>query len=225
MIYAVADLHGYPLEKFIDKLKEINFSEDDICFVLGDVIDRGKDGIRLLKWIMSHPGMRMIMGNHEKMMLESEFIFSEITDESIAELSGEKLSAYSNWMANGGSVTLEALRKESPDTIKSIFDFIRELPLFDAVSTEENDYILTHSGLGNFSKTKRLSQYSEDELLWNRPHIDTKYFDNGIITVFGHTPTINYGKEYENRIIVTPTWMNIDTGAGYGFEPAIVRLK
>ncbi len=225
MIYAVADLHGYPLEKFIDKLKEINFSEDDICFVLGDVIDRGKDGIRLLKWIMAHPWIRMIMGNHEKMMLESEFIFSEITDESIAELSGEKLSAYSNWMANGGSVTLEALRKESPDTIKSIFDFIRELPLFDAVSTEENDYILTHSGLGNFSKTKRLSQYSEDELLWNRPHIDTKYFDNGIITVFGHTPTINYGKEYENRIIVTPTWMNIDTGAGYGFEPSVVRLK
>lgn len=225
MIYAVSDLHGYSLDKFVAKLKEVNFSENDICFVLGDVIDRGKDGIRLLKWIMAHPWIRMIMGNHEKMMLESEFIFSEITDESIAELSGEKLSAYSNWMANGGSVTLEALRKESPDTIKSIFDFIRELPLFDAVSTEENDYILTHSGLGNFSKTKRLSQYSEDELLWNRPHIDTKYFDNGIITVFGHTPTINYGKEYENRIIVTPTWMNIDTGAGYGFEPSVVRLK
>lgn len=225
MIYAVSDLHGYSLDKFVAKLKEVNFSENDICFVLGDVIDRGKDGIRLLKWIMSHPGMRMIMGNHEKMMLESEFIFSEITDESIAELSGEKLSAYSDWMANGGAVTLEALRKESPETIKSIFDFIRELPLFDAVSTDENDYILTHSGLGNFSKTKRLSQYSEDELLWNRPHIDTEYFDNGIITVFGHTPTISYGKEYENRIIVTDTWMNIDTGAGYGFEPSVVRLK
>ncbi len=224
MIYAVSDLHGYPLEKFTDKLKEINFGEDDFCYVLGDVIDRGKDGIRLLKWIMGKSNVQMLLGNHEKMMLDSEFLFSEITDESIDTLTQEKLAAYSTWMANGGIVTLEALRKEKPEAVKDIYDFLKELPLYEAVSTEDHDYILTHSGLGNFSKTKRLSQYSEKELLWTRPDIDTKYFDNGIITVFGHTPTVNYGKEYENNIIKTDTWINIDTGAGHGFEPTVIQL-
>lgn len=224
MLYAVSDLHGYPLEKFIEMLKKINFGDDDFCYILGDVIDRGSDGIRLLKWIMSNPCMQMILGNHEKMMIESEFLFSEITDESISTLSSEKLNAYSNWIANGGMVTIEALKKESAESIRNIYEFLKELPLYEAVSTDDRDYILTHSGLGNFSKTKRLSQYSEKELLWTRPDIETKYFDNGIITVFGHTPTINYGKEYENKVIVTDTWINIDTGAGHGFMPTILRL-
>ena len=30
MIYAVSDLHGYSLDKFVAELKEVNFSENDI---------------------------------------------------------------------------------------------------------------------------------------------------------------------------------------------------
>ena len=44
------------------------------------------------------------------------------------------------------------------------------------------------------------------------------------MTVFGHTPTIAYGKEYEGKIIKTDTWINIDQGAGSGFEPVLLRL-
>ena len=46
MIYVTSDLHGYPLEKFSDMLKSVNFSQNDILYILGDVIDRGKDGIK-----------------------------------------------------------------------------------------------------------------------------------------------------------------------------------
>ena len=116
MIYCISDIHG-ELDKYKAMLELINLTDEDTLYVIGDVIDRKPHGVDILLDIMSRPNVKMIMGNHEKMMLESEFIFSEITDESIAELSGEKLSAYSDWMANGGAVTLEALRKESPETI------------------------------------------------------------------------------------------------------------
>ena len=50
------------------------------------------------------------------------------------------------------------------------------------------------------------------------------YFDD-IITVFGHTPTMNYGEQYRNKIIKTKTWIDIDMGAADGkTEPVLLRL-
>ena len=78
MIYVTSDLHGYPLEKFIDMLKSVNFSEADTLYILGDVIDRGKDGIKLLKWCMQQDNVELILGNHEAMLLSCDFLFDEI---------------------------------------------------------------------------------------------------------------------------------------------------
>lgn len=50
--YVCSDLHGYPLKKFRSFLNRVGFRHDDFLFVLGDVIDRGSDGIKILKWLM-----------------------------------------------------------------------------------------------------------------------------------------------------------------------------
>ena len=41
MNYIMSDLHGRYFE-FLDMLKEINFKDEDILYILGDVIDRRK---------------------------------------------------------------------------------------------------------------------------------------------------------------------------------------
>ena len=51
-----------------------------------------------------------------------------------------------------------------------------------------------------------------NELLWIRPDINERYFQKGI-TIFGHTPTKYYGAAYAGRMLKTPTWIDIDTGA------------
>ena len=47
MRYVVSDIHGN-YELFVKLLKKINFSKRDTMFVLGDVIDKGKDVQKLL---------------------------------------------------------------------------------------------------------------------------------------------------------------------------------
>ncbi len=42
MIYAVSDLHGYPLEGFLSLLSKAGFCDSDFLFVLKDVINRGR---------------------------------------------------------------------------------------------------------------------------------------------------------------------------------------
>lgn len=223
MIYVTSDLHGYPLEKVKEMLKKVGFSDDDYLFVLGDVIDRGMDGIEILKWLSLQPNMELILGNHEAMMLSCEFLFDEITEESISKLTGSKLYLYLNWKSNGARPTVNALSSIRTEEIKYILEYLHEAPLYETVSVGGKDFLLSHSGLGNFNKNKKLSEYSEDDFLWNRPKLDDRYFDD-VISVFGHTPTIYYGEEFKGRAVVTDTWIDIDTGVSCGFSPMLLRL-
>lgn len=70
MNYVASDLHGED-EKFEQLLRLIRFSSSDKLFVIGDVIDRGKDPIKLLLKIMRIENVVLILGNHEEMMLRA----------------------------------------------------------------------------------------------------------------------------------------------------------
>lgn len=223
MFYVISDLHGYPFNKFKELLQKVKFSDNDFLFVLGDVIDRGTDGIKYLKWLILQDNAELILGNHEAMMLTCSFLFDEVNQDNIKGLSVEKLDLLINWLRNGASQTLESLHQASPNERKNIIEYLINAPLYDYITVEGKDYLLTHSGLGHFEKDKKLSDYSYDDILWNRPSISDRYFEN-ITTIFGHTPTFCYGEKYKGKIIKTDTWINIDVGAGYGYAPVMLRL-
>ena len=227
MIYVTSDLHGYPLDGLLRLLDRARFSDADDLIVLGDVIDRNGDGgIGILRWMMQQVNVRMILGNHVAMLLSCRFLFDTVTDESLAQFDREKMALLSTWMLNGAKPTLETLSTlfhESPEIARGILEYLGEAPLYEVVDAAERRYLLTHSGLGNFSPEKRLSAYAPDDLLWNRPALDDCYFRK-TTTVFGHMPTEYYGKEYAGRMLKTSTWIDIDTGAACGGHPMLLRL-
>lgn len=227
MIYVISDLHGYPLEKFKKLLKKAEFSDDDFLYILGDVIDRNGDGgVEMLCWLIEQSNIQLLLGNHEAMLLACKFVFDEITDESIEALNEDKITLLNNYMLNGGDVTLKSLSKlgkKSPETVRDIYDYLADAPLYEAVTAGNNDFILVHGGLENFRKDKKLSEYTAEELIWCLPELEDEYFDD-IITVFGHTPTMSYGDENKGKILKTRTWIDIDVGAAYGEEPILLRL-
>lgn len=154
-------------------------------------------------------------------------LFDEITNESVAAFDTDKIEILSNYQLNGGDVTLKALselNKKSPETVQDILDYLHDAPLYEAVTAGGKDYFLCHSGIDEFEKDKKISEYEPDAFIWAWPEIYDEYFDD-ITTVFGHTPTMNYGEEYRNKIIKTKTWIAIDMGAGDGItEPVLLRL-
>ena len=145
------------------------------------------------------------------------------TAEKLAKLTGAKLGIYSSWVSNGAGETLKELHALSPEDRRDVVDFLREAPLYETVTAGGRDFILTHSGLGSFRKDNKLSEYIPHDLIWTRPSLGTRYFDD-ITTVFGHTPTLIYGSKYEGKAIFTDTWINIDTGAACGLSPMLLRL-
>ncbi len=226
-VYVTSDLHGLPLNDLKRLLGSTGFNENDWLFILGDVIDRRNDGgVEILKWLLEQPNVQLILGNHEAMLLSCDFVFEEITNDSINRLTEEKLQLLINYMQNGGDVTfkaLKALKSTEPETITDILEYLREAPLYETVSVGARDFLLVHSGLDNFSKNKKLADYSADELIWANPEISQMYFDD-IITVFGHTPTMCFDEAYNGKILKTKTWIDIDVGTAYGNPPALLRL-
>ena len=224
MIYVCSDLHGYPLTAFKELLKSVGFTKNDTLYILGDVIDRNGDGgIGILQWLLTATNTTLLLGNHEAMLLTCEFVIDEISEETLSTLTREKLEMLSNYIANGGDVTLRELRKLPRETQQDIFDYLKDCPLYETVTAGGKDYILVHAGLDNFRKDRKLSDYSVDELIWTWPELTDEYFDD-VHTVFGHTPTRSLDPCCSGKILRTRTWTDIDVGAAYGNEPVLFRL-
>lgn len=227
MVYVISDLHGLKLERLTALLDKAGFSRSDWLYIIGDVVDRQNDGgVEMLEWLLYQPNVQLLRGNHEDMLLSCRFVLDEVTDESIAALDEMKLKLLSHYMRNGAEVTLNSLKKlkkSSPETVEAIFDYLLDAPIYEYVSAGGRDFLLLHGGLRDFSPARPISDYAPHDIVWERPKIDDKYFEN-ITTVIGHTPTDEYGEEYNGKIVYTKTWIDIDVGAAYGNPPILLRL-
>lgn len=52
MIYVMSDIHGNAI-RFNSIMEQIDLQPEDTLYILGDVIDRYPDGIRILRLLMS----------------------------------------------------------------------------------------------------------------------------------------------------------------------------
>lgn len=212
MIYLTSDLHG-KFESLQRLLQAARFWEhpENHLYILGDVVDRSNlGGVDILKWIMDAPNVTLLMGNHEKMMLDAGWIFDE--DASKYPDSG-MVKALDRWKRNGADFTIRALKAEDATVRSRIFAYVQECPLYQQLELSDRRYVLVHGGLGQFEKGKDLSEYSWHDLLWERPDLSTTYDPDAYTVIFGHTPTYYLDPKYQNRMVKTASWWNIDTGA------------
>ena len=62
--YVCSDIHGH-YDKWCALLTALDLRPDDTLYVLGDMIDRGPDGVKVLQDMMLRPNVIPILGNHE----------------------------------------------------------------------------------------------------------------------------------------------------------------
>lgn len=140
MTYVLSDIHGN-LRRFESIMKQINLQSDDTLYVLGDVVDRYPDGIKILRRITKMPNARMLMGNHEYMMLQAIGHCRNAADERV----NTNWKQRRHWYQNGGRVTHEQLKHIRLDARAEIFRFIRQLPVNMEVTVNGIKYKLVHA--------------------------------------------------------------------------------
>ena len=101
MIYVMSDIHGM-YDKYIEMMDLIDLKETDTLYILGDIIDRGVNSMKILQDMMKRSNVFGIFGNHELMMADCfNIITQEITNEFLDSFDEEKLMKLSDWMNNG----------------------------------------------------------------------------------------------------------------------------
>ncbi len=201
-IYAIGDVHGHldALRALHEKIRAHaqDAPKADITLLyVGDLIDRGPDSAGVVDLAMTPmPDMRsvVLMGNHERMMLDA--------------LTGDTEAAH-RWVANGGEEALQSwnVPPSAPPTqwhtyiSQPVLEFLRIMPLFHRAG----DYFFAHAGIRPGIPPERQSGH---DLLWIREPFLSWPQPLPVRVVHGHTPT--------PRPEILPHRINVDTGAAWG---------
>lgn len=187
MIYAVSDIHGC-YDKYWELLRAIQFHPNDTLYVLGDVIDRGPHGFKILLDMAQRPNVVGLMGNHEAMAIRAlPGIMRNVRQIRKTALTKDETEALKLWFRNGGELSLADFLWLNDEPWQIVWEYMRKMPLYREVEIGERRFVLVHGGLDNFSSSRPLSDYEPNEILWCRPEPDTVYYPDKYV-VGGHTP-------------------------------------
>lgn len=205
MIYVLSDIHGN-MRRFDSILKQIELTEEDTLYILGDVIDRHHGGIDILLRIMAMDNVKMILGNHEYMMLRA---IGHPYDDNWSDG-----YAMQHWYSNGGEPTHFAFQQLNEILQKKIVEYLKSLPLSVDVVVLDKRYKLVHGApqeeYKNDSKYINATHYA----VWKR--IEQNGVSNREYTlVFGHTPTRHYQANYPMEVWYGQNCIGIDCGCAY----------
>ena len=219
MIYVCSDIHG-DYGKYRALLENISFQAQDTLYVLGDVIDRGPDGIQILRDMMVRPNVVPILGNHELIAAAClGWLLDDITEESLAALGPAQIGALQGWMNNGGEATFLAVCGLSREEREEILEYIKEMELYAQVEAGGRSFLLLHAGLDHFSPEKKLEDYDLEDFLFCRPGPNKQYYPDQYL-VYGHTPTRllpqQTGEPPMDTVLRRGTQIAIDGGCGFG---------
>lgn len=206
--YVLSDIHGEG-SRFWKMLDTIGFSDQDVMYVLGDVIDRGPDVVELLRYILDAENIHMLLGNHEQMCLDALAPTATFLEQL-------------RWSRNGNASTLQAIQALQTEDRETLLEQLARLPDHMDITVEGRSFHLVHGFPGE-------STYSR---LWGRPDYYTPNPFPESRVIVGHTPVVVYAS-YEPirdhmRILHAPGFVDIDCGCGHRHDTrrlACLRLE
>ncbi len=206
MTYVMSDLHGC-YDKYAQMLEKISFGEGDTLYILGDVIDRGEDGIKILLDMTGRKNVIPLKGNHEEMALS---VLNAIRRSSPYE----NTRSHILWMLNDGAPTKEAFLRLSQTEKEAVFDYVFSFGLRLEITVNGRKFHLSHT-LPEYDPCLPLSETPAREFLWGEPDYETAYAPD-MLFVTGHTPTHVIDPAYKWRIWQGCGHIAIDCAAAFG---------
>lgn len=199
MHYVTTDIHG-EYDLLIKLIETIELKKDDVLYILGDLVDRGPDSLKVVELVRKTPNILTLMGNHELMMKEA--LKSNIQ-------SRNPLHIFDRYAY--GQFILEY----SKDELLDLVNWMGNLPYF----FEYDNYVMVHSGLSVDPKN-RTWEYNkplqeEDDFLWSRADFYNYPALSDKIVLFGHTPTCYLNKDERFQVWNAGDKIGLDCGATF----------
>lgn len=215
MHYAMSDLHGC-YDKYIKMLEKIGFNENDTLYILGDIVDRGPDGIKIWQDIINRKNVIALRGNHDFLAYH---LLKVLSKSSLFDVLGSGrddgfVEKYRSWIFAGGSPTEEGFNELDETEQKKLLLHMSYMPIYEEIEVNGNQFFLSHTVPGK----ERMQNF--DKLLWQEfiigePEYEKEYFPDKFI-VTGHTPTGFINPKHTGKIWHGNNHIAIDCGAVFG---------
>lgn len=212
MTYVMSDIHGNQA-RFENVMEKINLRPEDTLYILGDVVDRFPDGIRMIRQFMKMPNVKMLLGNHEHMMLEA--LYNPIKKRDWDNEDYVRQNNLNRWYYNGGDITHYYLKHIRKSIRQEVFEFLSGLPLNIPVEVNGQKFLLIHGGVAdNFEQHNYKYDDKTTYAVWSR---DSRYeaIPDDTILIFGHTPTDHFQRKRPMEMWQYGNYIGIDCGCGY----------
>ena len=223
--YVMSDIHG-DYEKYKAMLEKIGFGEEDTLYIVGDVLDRGEAGLKILLDLSGRFNVIPLLGNHELLAAKLlPFLMREVTEDSLDDFSAERIAALQDWMLDGGAATINEFKKLTPSERETAVEFLSEFSLAEEVEINGKTFLMVHAGLPT------AAEYDVDELDFDVAINATDYTqyafgreikDKYLIT--GHLPTFAIAGATDGKIYQSKGHIAIDCGCAYGRVLGCLRL-
>jgi serine/threonine protein phosphatase 1 len=211
MTYAVANLHGC-FSKFKKLLKQINFNDNDVMYVVGDIVDYGEEPIELLCDLSMRYNVIPILG-------ECDFRAFEMLTELDKMLGGaspdpEVIGKMTEWIQEGGAKTMEGFKALDEDMKEGVLEYLEDMSLYEEVEVRGKKYLLVHAGIADYSAESDLDDYMPEDFIYESVDPDYQLID-GVTLVVGHKPTYEIEGAERGKIYHGEGSIFLDCGAAY----------
>lgn len=212
-LLATSDIHGC-YDEFINLIYKIELTKEDTLVILGDLIDRGIQNMKVILKIqeLKQKGYNIITlkGNHEDM-----FLYGIKTYRSIEHL--QYTNDYRILFKNG---TVESMVEyyELTDEEKGIVNLELSTQKF---FHKEKNHLFVHAGV---VPNVNFGEQAVDDLLWVREEFMAGPHNLPYVVVFGHTPTAYLNSNKELKIYYGEDRIGIDCGCVFGGKLACLEI-
>ena len=170
---------GGSLEKFNAILRQINFSDKDVMYVLGDLAE-GDGAMDLICDMSMRMNVYPVFGKKDFMALKLLAGFDKMLREGTAP-DTDYIEQMKFWVANGGQTVLDGFRELDEDMREGVLDYLGELMLYDEVSVRGKTYFMLNGGILDFDADTDPEEYEPASFAAVKLDMNKEYYPGKIM--------------------------------------------